>query len=177
MIREDLYTKCAVFHGHSCGGLLIGFRAALIALERFGDVCARDEEIVCIAENDACGVDAIQVLLGCTAGKGNLNFRLRGKQAFNFYDRTSGKSFRAALKNLKFPDREAKRAFMENASAEEIFEISVPRFKLPHEARIYSSRPCDLCGEKTAEPWLRVKEGKILCLDCAEADLLMSLPQ
>ena len=36
MTREDLYKKCVDFHGHSCGGLLIGFRAALCAIERFG---------------------------------------------------------------------------------------------------------------------------------------------
>ena len=35
-----------------------------------------DEDVVCIAENDACGVDAIQVLLGCSVGKGNLLFNL-----------------------------------------------------------------------------------------------------
>ena len=93
--REDLYKKCVEFHGHSCGGLLVGFRAALCAMERFGlDGRAQDEELVCVAENDACGVDAIQALLGCTAGKGNLIFRLRGKQAFTFYDRKSGESFR-----------------------------------------------------------------------------------
>mgnify|MGYP000417609195 CR=1 FL=1 len=53
--REDLYKKCVEFHGHSCGGLLVGFRAALCAMERFGlDGRAQDEELVCVAENDAC---------------------------------------------------------------------------------------------------------------------------
>lgn len=52
---------------------------------------SRDEDVVCISENDACGVDAIQVLLGCSAGKGNLLFHLRGKQAFSFYNRKTGK--------------------------------------------------------------------------------------
>ena len=31
-----------------------------------------DEQVVCIAENDACSVDAIQVMLGCSIGKGDL---------------------------------------------------------------------------------------------------------
>ncbi|MCI5189229.1 MAG: hypothetical protein D3905_05405, partial [Candidatus Electrothrix sp. AS4_5] len=30
-----------------------------------------DEEIVCVTENDSCSVDAIQVLTGCSIGKGN----------------------------------------------------------------------------------------------------------
>lgn len=59
---------------------------------------AEDEEVVCICENDACGVDAIQVMLGCTAGKGNLLFHLTGKQAFNIYERKSGRSVRLVLR-------------------------------------------------------------------------------
>lgn len=39
-----------------------------------------DEEMVAIVENDSCAVDAIQVLTGCTLGKGNLIFRDYGKQ-------------------------------------------------------------------------------------------------
>lgn len=169
MNHKDLYWKCAEFHGHSCGGLMIGFRAALCAMERFGlEERACDEEIVCVSENDACGIDAIQTLLGCTSGKGNLIIRQRGKQAFTFYHRKSGKSFRVSLKNLDFPDRETKRAFMEEAPSEEIFDFSEAPAPFPAQARIYPSRLCDACGEKTAEPWLRVKDGKLLCIDCAE---------
>ena len=52
---------------------------------------------MCIAENDACGCDAIQVILGCSVGKGNLLFHMRGKQAFSFYRRGTGKSVRLVL--------------------------------------------------------------------------------
>ncbi|MDO4560374.1 MAG: FmdE family protein [bacterium] len=171
MDTELLYQKCAGFHGHSCGGLLIGFRAALCAMERLGITQpSPDEELVCVAENDACGIDAIQALLGCTAGKGNLILRLRGKQAFTFFDRKSGRSFRLVLKEKEFSSKEEKQKFMREAPAEEIFKIEEARFALPREARIYRSQPCARCGERTAEPWLRVKEEKLLCLDCAEAE-------
>ncbi len=171
MDQNYWYNVSAAFHGHSCGGLLIGVRAALCAMERFGiEGRAADEELVCIAENDACGIDAIQAILGCTIGKGNLILRLRGKQAFTFYDRKSGRSFRIVLKNMEFPDKESKRAFMEKASSEEIFDFSEAPFPLPHEARIYQSRSCAACGERTAEPWLRVKDGRLLCLDCLERE-------
>lgn len=63
------------------------------------DTCiSGDEEIVCIAENDACGVDAIQLILGCSIGKGNLLFHMSGKQAFSFYNRNTGQSIRLILK-------------------------------------------------------------------------------
>lgn len=171
MNKEEMYSVCAAFHGHSCGGLLVGFRAALYAMELLGiEERAGDEELVCVAENDACGVDAIQALLGCTAGKGNLIFRLRGKQAFSFFDRKSGKAFRIVLKEKKFASKEEKQKFMREAASADIFSVEEARFELPREARIYRSMPCANCDEVTAEPWLRVREGKLLCLDCAEEE-------
>ena len=64
-------------------GLAIGFKAVEGAIAELGlsddDLPAVDEEIVCVTENDACGVDAVQYLLGCTFGKSNLITRVRGK--------------------------------------------------------------------------------------------------
>ena len=92
------WEDCVCFHGHACGGLTIGYKAALYAVQLLDLDFSDDEQVVCIAENDACGVDAIQVMLGCSIGKGNLLFHMRGKQAFSFYDRASGKSVRLVLK-------------------------------------------------------------------------------
>lgn len=75
--RETLWKECAAFHGHECGGLAIGYQAALYAAELLELGFSEDEEVVCVTENDSCGVDAIQVILGCSVGKGNLLFRLR----------------------------------------------------------------------------------------------------
>ncbi|MEG1602250.1 MAG: FmdE family protein [Cloacibacillus sp.] len=167
--KKELYNKCISFHGHSCGGLMIGFRAALCAMELLGiEEPSCDEEIVCIAENDACGVDAVQALLGCTAGKGNLIFRLRGKQAFTIFGRRQNKSFRLVLKERAFASKEEKLRFMMEAPSSEIFEVKTPAFECPPKAEIYSSFPCGSCGERTAEPWLRAKNGKMLCLDCCK---------
>ena len=49
-------------------------------------------------ENDACGVDAVQVLTGCTIGKGNLIYKDHAKQVFTFICRDSKKAVRVALK-------------------------------------------------------------------------------
>ena len=75
------WEKCVEFHGHSCGGLRIGYRAAQYAMELLNIGFSDNEQVVCISENDACGVDAIQVMLGCSIGKGNLLFHMTGKQA------------------------------------------------------------------------------------------------
>ena len=92
------WKDCVAFHGHECGGLTIGWKASLYAIKLLELEFSEDEQVVCIAENDACGVDAIQVMLGCSIGKGNLLFHMRGKQAFSFYNRKNGKSVRLVLK-------------------------------------------------------------------------------
>lgn len=82
-LQKD-WERCIDFHGHQCPGLAIGFRVAMAARKGLGVTSAGDEELVCVAENDSCSVDAIQLLLSCTLGKGNLLYRDRGKQAFSF---------------------------------------------------------------------------------------------
>ena len=74
-MNMEIWEKAVAFHGHTCGGLALGVRAAMEAQRRFGVERAEDEEIVGVTENDACGVDGIQVVLGCTLGKGNLIYR------------------------------------------------------------------------------------------------------
>ena len=87
------------FHGHVCPGLIIGYRAAKVAQSAFGVERSEDEELVAIVENDACSVDAIQVLLGCTLGKGNLIYRDYGKQVYTIISRESNRAIRIALKS------------------------------------------------------------------------------
>ena len=70
---RELWNQCVEFHGHECPGLAIGFRASEIAMERMGLSFSEDEEIVCITENNACGVDAVQWITSCTVGKGNFD--------------------------------------------------------------------------------------------------------
>ncbi len=79
--------SAAAFHGHTCPGLAIGVRVAGLALKEIFRGRAQDEEIVAIVENDSCAVDAIQLLTGCTLGKGNLILRDYGKQVYTFIRR------------------------------------------------------------------------------------------
>lgn len=179
MEKELLWTKCVEFHGHTCSGLTIGYQAALYAIdllelslnERDSIGCiSADEEIVCIAENDACGCDAIQVILGCSVGKGNLLFHMRGKQAFSFYNRRTGKSVRLVLRPK--PDGLAKGqsfAYYHSLEPKDMFEVRKTTIPLPTEARHFDSHPCACCGELTGENWMRVMNGKMVCMDCFEA--------
>ena len=170
LIKDSDWIKCVEFHGHECPGLAIGYKAAQLARELLKAQFSADEEIVCVSENDACGVDAIQVLLGCSAGKGILMIRLRGKQAFNFIGRESGNAIRLILKPLPTnpsASKSERALYILNAKADTLFEVKKPSFELPGRARIFTSLPCSICGEITAEPFLQTVDGKLVCTDCA----------
>lgn len=83
-----------------CPGLAMGYRVARYVRERYPR--SEDEELVWIAENKSCSVDALQALLGCTAGKGNLIIKDHGKQAFAFYSRDKAKAMRIYFKGDVF---------------------------------------------------------------------------
>ncbi len=167
MDQKQQWEKAVAFHGHSCGGLAIGFQAARYAAELLGLTFSGDEEVVCIAENDACGVDAIQVLLGCTVGKGNLMFHMRGKQAFSFYDRKTGRSVRLSLRGAPrdIPPGDRERYFLDS-SGEALFDVKETTIPLPEEARLFEACRCECCGEETGTNWIRISGGKKVCLDC-----------
>lgn len=95
-ITQELIDKAVAFHGHWCPGISRGIRVAAWVMENMGT--AADEEIVAVTETDMCAVDAIQALVGCTFGKGNLIFRDRGKVAFSFFRRSDGKKVRIVEK-------------------------------------------------------------------------------
>lgn len=177
--NKALWKKCVEFHGHECGGLTIGYKASLYAIELLklglggggnAGCLSADEEIVCISENDACGVDAIQVILGCSIGKGNLLFHMRGKQAFTFFDRKNGKSLRLVLKpKPEGMTRQESFAYYQSCAPEDMFRVMEAKLHLPEAARIFDSYPCACCGESTGANWIRLAGGKKLCLDCYEA--------
>lgn len=164
------FEKCAAFHGHVCGGLTIGYKGAQYAIRLLNLTFSDDEEVVCIAENDACGVDAIQVMLGCSIGKGNLLFHMRGKQAFSVYNRKTGKAVRLVLKPK--PEglrKEDSLQYYQSREPEELFDVKPVALALPEKARLFDSYRCDCCGEVTGANWIRLAGEKKLCLDCYES--------
>ena len=88
---NQTYENLIAFHGRSCFGLAIGHRMSLAAMQILSRVRGKDEELVAVVESNACGVDALQCLTGCTFGKGNLIFIDYGKHAYTLYCRGSKK--------------------------------------------------------------------------------------
>lgn len=164
------WQDCVAFHGHECGGLTIGYKASLYAAQLLNLEFSDDEQVVCITENDACGVDAVQVMLGCSVGKGNLLFHVRGKQAFSFYNRKTAKSVRLVLRPKPAGmTKEESFAYYQACRPEEMFDMKETTIKLPEKARLFDSYVCDCCGETTGANWIRMAGDKKLCLDCCES--------
>ncbi len=167
IMNQLLWDKCVEFHGHKCPGLAIGFKACEAAKKEMGLQFSQDEEVVCITENNACGVDAIQVLTGCSFGKGNLIYKPNGKMAFTFFSRKTGQNMRFMLKEFNNDmDRETKIDFLLNSDTKNIFDVKQTDIDLPHKARLFNSIKCESCGEIVAEPYARIMDGKKVCLDC-----------
>lgn len=167
------YNEIVRFHGHDCPGLAIGYRMALSAMEKLESIRSEDEELVAIVENDACGVDALQCLTGCTFGKGNLLYRDYGKQVYTIYSRTSRKGVRVVFHGKDITpemrkDRNGLAHWILTAPEESILTIANVTIKEPEPARIRNSIPCSICGEAVMETRTRQSKGKPVCIPCSE---------
>lgn len=167
------YAEIASFHGHECPGLAIGYRMACSAMEALNAFRSEDEEIVAIVENDACGVDALQCVSGCTFGKGNLLFRDFGKQVYTLYSRSTGKGIRVVFHGKGIPgnlrgDRSILADYILKAPETEILSLTQVVVDEPEPARILNSVPCTICGESVMDTRLRQVNGKPACIPCAD---------
>jgi len=182
------------FHGHQCPGLAMGLRVSLVALRELGKP-AKDEELVAIVENSSCGVDAIQVLTGCTFGKGNLIFKDYGKYVYTFMNRENQKAIRISVKEeavitdkhhldlfAKVKEKTAtpaemeefKRLHIEKSNAlldlpeADLLSIEVITPEPLPMAHIHESVCCDSCGESVMETRIRLLGGAPHCIPCFE---------
>lgn len=188
------WERSVEFHGHSCLGLAMGFQAVRAARSVLGEARDVDEELLAVVENDSCAVDAVQVLTGCTFGKGNLIFQNHGKHAYTFARRPHGPAVRVTVNPWADPRRSELGQLRENQlrgtptaadqqrqaelmagmvkdflsqSPTEVVTARTIDFELPERARIFPAVECGYCHEQVMEPRARLHRGKPACLPCA----------
>jgi formylmethanofuran dehydrogenase subunit E len=194
-VSSELIQKTIDFHGHFCPGLAMGIRISEVALGEIGR--SSDNELVAVVENDNCAVDAIQFLLSCTFGKGNLIYLDYGKLAFSFYRLSDGKAIRLIGKPGIFGHQDSEflslrktmitrsltgeeEKQLKNATAaqvkqimkadlDELFEMKPVHGPIPQKSQILESLICEACGEQTMETRTRRFFGQILCIPCFKA--------
>lgn len=192
MESED-FKKCAEFHGHVCPGLVIGYKAAKAGMDMLNEQRAEDEEIAAIVETDACCSDAVQVITGCTFGKGNFIYKDYGKIAFTFFSRKTGKGIRFSMKPGAMDVDETHRNLMQKVmsgtatpeeekcfetahiersrrilekSVEDLFTITPAVAQMPEKARIEPSVICSCCHEPAMASKTRKVDDRVLCRAC-----------
>jgi formylmethanofuran dehydrogenase subunit E len=191
-------VKCIEFHGHLCPGLVYGYLVGKESVRIFGLERSKDEEIVAVSENDSCSVDALQIILGTTTGKGNLILKDYGKNVYTVISRHAEKAYRFSRKNSYEYTGKHKAEFDELESAvasgkatpeetkrqkilkatdllkkpfEDVFFTEEVIFPMPPFAPLAPSRACEKCGEMTmSTKMIKAKDGICLCVPCTEAE-------
>ncbi len=193
ILKSDDFKRCEAFHGHICPGLSIGYKATKLAMVKLEEVRAADEEVVAIVETDACSADAVQVLTGCTFGKGNFLHRDHGKMALTLFSRNSGRGLRVLVKPGAFEPNVEHRELMQKVMQgeasdeqrkrfqelhfqrscdvldmpdEQLFDLQEVKEEMPAKARIEPSEPCSRCGEPTMRTKLEMVDGQAQCRGC-----------
>lgn len=167
------YADIIAFHGHSCPGLAIGYRLATAAMNALGATRSDDEELFAVVESDACGVDALQCVSGCTFGKGNLVFRDYGKHAYSLFSRVKQQGVRVVFHGKGIPAelRDDKPAFAGRIMTEQedaIVSVARIAYEELQTARVRRSVVCAGCGEPVMETRIHAAGGGPLCIPCAE---------
>jgi formylmethanofuran dehydrogenase subunit E len=159
---------------------------------------APDGQLTALVEIDrnhcsTCFADGVQVVTGCTFGKGNIRSLGYGKFALTLIDNKTGRSVRVvatpeAMRRsqesefIKFrkngvPASQVDEKLVEplidqvlSEKTEVLFKVEpIKEMKLPPMApHAFDTIICAECGEVTVERYARVKHGKIVCQPCAE---------
>ncbi|HLF41208.1 MAG TPA: FmdE family protein [Acidimicrobiia bacterium] len=193
---QNTVDDVVAFHGHMCGGIAIGVKASELALRSLGEV-TRDEDLIAVVETDMCAVDAIQVITGCSFGKGNLIHRDWGKNAYTFWNRHTGRAVRIAPRAGFWEGNEERQALMGKRRAgtlppeeaarldalqeewtqlllatppEQLFTAEDVEAGPPPRVRVHDTVHCDGCGESVAETRTQRLAGRILCAPCFEKE-------
>ena len=194
-LPKDLQA-CVTFHGHLCPGLVYGYIVSKEVKKLLDIKRAEDEEVIAISENDSCAVDALQVILGTTMGKGNLIVKNYGKSVFVIFDRKSKAAYRfskkqeylyagkskdefdkldrrvsngTAKQNEKKRQKYLKARDLLSRSFSEVFETEKIIFREPAYAELAPSELCAECGEATMNSKLcKTASGESICIPCSK---------
>jgi len=182
------------FHGHRCPFLPIGYRMGKLAMEYLKVEREKDHGFFVFPEcgeghPQICFVDGIQVITGATYGKSLMGKTYFGKLAATFYYPKKG-AVRYALRP-EFIDAMGKFEFfvyrkkgvepsqVPQKAADEvinwvyeqtddfIFKVEAKSdFKFSPVKGSFNKAKCSICGEYVFERYLRIKDGKTVCIPC-----------
>ena len=161
------FEEVVKFHGHLCGGVASGYALGKYAMELIG--AKPGDPLYAVVEFQNCMTDAIQMVTGCTTGKGNLVVRNLDKGAITLVKKETGKGVRVVIDNMHITGETPEEL------AKNIIEADPKTTCTYREAtlEVPARRPkklikCDKCGETFSEYVAEYIDGKILCPDCVK---------
>ncbi len=187
-----------MFHGHKCPAMPMGLRVGAAALNKLGVERSQDGQLLALVEIGeghcaTCFADGVQMITGCTFGKGNIKRLNLGKWGLTLVDTTTNRAVRVAptaeamqgnKKTEFFTEYRMKHIPASKVPAEIIDPLiekvmNAPEDKLlvsgevfdyetPPKVETFSSFVCDICGEMVVEGYGRPLDGQKVCQPCYE---------
>lgn len=176
--EEDLKGAIA-YHGHLCGGQVLGVRVARAGLKALNIEDAQDyRDLIVYVEMDRCAADAIAWVTGRRLGRRTLKVVDYGKMAATFVDLRQGKAVRVSVPEvtrelaMKIAGDDPKpyvAAYLRLSDEEllriEEVEVDIPPEDLP--GRPIHKAICARCGERVNDGREVRLGGETLCKACA----------
>jgi len=133
MVQSNDYLQAGLmFHGHKCPAMPMGLRVGEAAMNKLGVERAKDGQLMALVEigDDHCATcfaDGVQMITGCTFGKGNIRKLHYGKWGVTLIDKKTGRAVRVA------PRAEAMEASKRTEFFKEYREKGVPASEVPED--------------------------------------------
>ncbi|MGI6295627.1 MAG: FmdE family protein [Armatimonadota bacterium] len=191
------------FHGHRCPFMPIGYRMGRLAMTDLGVEREPDHGFFVFPElgegyPQACFMDGLQIATGATFGKVLMAKTFYGKLAATFYHPDKGAvrysfkpEFIDAIGEFEFvacrkrgiepsripaPVTDEVIAWVAEQPDESIFKIEPkPDFSFAPVKGSFNKALCSICGEYVFEQYVRIKDGKPVCIPCSGYESLSCL--
>lgn len=196
---KDYLAAGQQLHGHKCPAMPLGLRAGAAAMNALGVERSQDGQLVALVElGDGhcahCFADGIQMITGCTFGKGNIQKLGYGKFGVTLIDRASERAVRvvpraeaqlASKKSVFFTEYREKGipasqvppevvepmiAQVMSAPDERILKVGeIHQHALPTRVEAFESFVCAHCGDMVVAKYGRDARGERVCQPCYES--------
>ncbi|MBK7770992.1 MAG: tRNA CCA-pyrophosphorylase [bacterium] len=199
MIDPKLFLEAGMqFHGHKCPAMPMGLRVGAAAMNALGVGRAKDGQLLALLELGeehcaTCFADGVQMITGCTFGKGNIKKLHYGKWAVTLVDVANNRAVRVtpkadamlANKQTDFFKNYREKGVPASAVPDAVVEPLVQRvmnapegqlvdigaifdYVVAHKPHSFAGFVCDRCGEMTVEGYGRPLGDRKVCIPCYE---------
>lgn len=199
MVAARDFLKAGLdLHKHRCPSMPLGLRMGEAALNKLEAEPTGDTALVALVElgdghHGTCIADGIQIITGCTLGKGNIKKLGLGKLGLTLIDKQTGRAVRVTPKadviqagdKSKFVQNYRKRGVPPTQIPEEVSSPLIDKIMtLPEETLLeisevfdsdYQEPPfqwenfvCPECGEICVESYGQSDGGSRICVPCSQ---------